>query len=61
MNEEKLYQVALKFIHGIGDINAKQLVSYCGSAKAIFGASKSKLSKIPGIGDKTIKSLLTFC
>lgn len=59
MNDEKLYQVALKFIHGIGDINAKQLISYCGSAKAIFNHPKSKLRKIPGIGIKTIESILS--
>ena len=59
MNEEKLYQVALKFIPGIGDINAKQLVSYCGSARAIFQSPKSKLQKIPGIGAKTVNSIVS--
>ena len=57
MNDEKLYQIALKFIHGIGDVNAKQLVSYCGSAKQIFTSPKAKLLKIPGIGRKTIDSI----
>jgi len=57
MSDEKLYQIALKFIHGIGDVNAKQLVSYCGSAKKIFTSPKSKLYKIPGIGRKTIDSI----
>lgn len=57
MNDEKLYQIALKFIHGIGDVNAKQLVSYCGSAKQIFTFPKAKLYKIPGIGKKTIDSI----
>lgn len=59
MSDEKLYQVALKFIHGIGDVNAKQLVSYCGSAKAIFNSPKAKLAKIPGIGIKTIESIFS--
>ena len=57
MDDEKLYQVALKFIHGIGDVNAKQLVSYCGSAKQIFKAPKAKLLKIPGIGKKTVDTI----
>lgn len=57
MNDEKLYQVALKFIHGIGDVNAKQLVSYCGSASQVFKLPKSKLLKIPGIGRKTVESI----
>ncbi len=59
MNDEKRYQVALRFIHGIGDINAKQLISYCGSARGIFAAHKSKLNKIPGIGEKTVNSILS--
>ncbi len=59
MDDEKLYQVALKFIHGIGDVNAKQLVSYCGSAKQIFKAPKAKLLKIPGIGRKTVDTIVS--
>lgn len=59
MNEEKLYQVALRFIHGVGDVNAKQLVSYCGSASRVFKSPKAKLQKIPGIGKKTIESILS--
>lgn len=54
MSEEKRYQVALGLIPGVGDQLAKQLVSYCGSAKAIFSTPTSKLQKIPGIGSKRI-------
>lgn len=36
----------------------KQLISYCGSAKAIFNSNKSKLSKIPGIGEKVANSII---
>ena len=50
-------------VSGIGDIRAKTLLSYCGSAKEIFKKSKSQLAKIPGIGlinaDK-IKSYTNF-
>ncbi|MFY0653013.1 MAG: DNA-processing protein DprA [Cyclobacteriaceae bacterium] len=59
MNEERLYQVALKFIYGVGDLNGKQLLSYCGSAESIFKTKKSKLQKIPGIGVKTVESILS--
>ena len=31
-----LHQIALTLIPGIGDINGKKLVSYCGSAEAVF-------------------------
>ena len=63
MDDEKIYQVSLSLIPGIGDITAKTLLSYCGSAKEIFKKSKTQLAKIPGIGlinaDK-IKSFTNF-
>lgn len=54
---EKLYQVALELIPRIGDITAKNLIAYCGSASAIFTSKKAQLQKIPGIGQKTIAQL----
>jgi DNA processing protein len=48
--EEKVYQLALTLVPGIGDYLTKTLVAYCGSAKAVFSTPKSKLLKIPGIG-----------
>lgn len=57
MNEEKRYQVALGLIPGVGDHLTKQLVSYCGSAAAVFSASTAQLQKIPGVGDKRINEL----
>lgn len=54
---EKAYQLALSFIPGIGDILIKQLISYIGSAEAVFSTSNSKLRKIPGIGEKIAESL----
>ena len=50
MKDEKLYRLALNFVPGIGCVHAKHLISYCGSAKAVFQASKGKLKNIPGIG-----------
>jgi len=55
--DEKLYQVALEFIPGIGDINAKNLIAYCGSASSVFESKISTLKKIPGIGPKTLDLL----
>lgn len=37
---------------GIGDVTAKNLVSYCGSVEAIFESSPEKLATIPGVGKK---------
>lgn len=36
---------------GVGSILAKNLLAYCGSAEAVFKASKQKLMKIPAIGE----------
>jgi len=58
MNAEKINQLALQLIPGIGNANAKHLISYCGSAQAVFNKNKNELSKIPGVGEKTIKSIL---
>lgn len=57
MENEKLYQVALSQVMGVGPLLAKQLVSYCGSAAAIFTSNRSKLSRVPGIGAKTLENL----
>lgn len=52
------YEIALNNIPGVGDVLAKQLVSYCGSAEAVFKTPKGKLMKIPGIGEKTASLLV---
>lgn len=48
---ELLYQISLKQIQGVGDVIAKNLIAYCGSAGAVFKASKNELLKIPQIGE----------
>ncbi len=52
-----LHQIALTLIPGIGDINGKKLVAYCGSAEAVFKESKKNLLKIPGMGDTTADAI----
>ena len=59
MHYELLYEVALTLIPGIGDVNGKKLVAYCGGAEAVFREKKKSLSKIPGIGEKTVDSILS--
>jgi DNA processing protein len=54
-----LYEVALTLVPGIGDVNGKKLVAYCGGAEAVFREKKKSLSKIPGIGEKTVESILS--
>jgi len=53
MDQNRLAQLALHFIPGVGSYSIKQLISYCGSASAVFKSPKSKLLKIPGIGPST--------
>lgn len=44
------YRIALTKTELIGPVTARTLVSYCGSAQAVFESSKKALLKIPGIG-----------
>lgn len=53
-----LHQIALTFIKSIGPVTAKNLLAYCGSAEAVFSASKKQLLQIPGIGEKTVEAIL---
>jgi DNA processing protein len=53
-----LYQIGITLIPGIGDISGKKLLAYCGSPEAVFNEKRNVLSKIPGIGHKTINSIL---
>jgi DNA processing protein len=48
--EELLHTIALTQTEGIGDIRAKKLIAYCGSAVEVFKQSKKALTKIKGIG-----------
>jgi DNA processing protein len=50
VSEDILYEIAVTKIPNIGPVLAKNLVAYCGSAKAIFETSANDLAKIPGIG-----------
>lgn len=50
MPDSLQHQIALSLVPQVGAITAKTLVSYCGSAEAVFRASKRDLLKIPGIG-----------
>ncbi|EMR04620.1 DNA-processing protein DprA [Cesiribacter andamanensis] len=57
MDNEKLYQVALSQVMGVGPLLAKQLVSYSGAASRVFSSPRNKLSRVPGIGSKTLEAL----
>jgi len=57
MDKNLLHNIALTLVSDIGPVLAKLLISYCGSAEAVFSASKKELSKIPQVGLKTINKI----
>jgi DNA processing protein len=57
LQEDLIYTLALQRAKGIGDINAKKLISHCGSAKNVLKEKKSTILKISGIGSYTIRHL----
>lgn len=55
--DERVYQVALTMLPGIGPVSAKRLISYCGSAENVFLEKKKQLLKIPHIGEAIASTL----
>lgn len=56
--ENSLFNIiALTLIPGVGDINAKKLIAYCGGVDLIFKEKEANLQKIPGIGPALAKSV----
>lgn len=52
------YQIALSLIPGVGFVNAKNLLGYFGSARAVFHAKEQTLIKVPGIGSVIASNIL---
>jgi len=57
-DQEIIYKLAFNFIPNVGAINAKNLISYCGGIDKVFSSNKSKLLKVPGIGQKKVIDIL---
>jgi len=55
--EDLIYKIALTLIPGVGSVNGKSLVAYCGGVKAVFMEKKRALLKIPGIGEQTVNAI----
>ncbi|WP_290837898.1 DNA-processing protein DprA, partial [Flavobacterium sp.] len=55
-HEELFYLLALQNVEGVGDVNAKKLLSEFGSAREIFNADDAKLRTI-GFSEKIIGHL----
>lgn len=58
LEQQRLYEIAITLIPGIGDKMAKTLIAHCGSAEAVFKEKKMALTKIPGIGSKTAEQVV---
>lgn len=61
MKQEEVlkYQIALTLLPGVGDVLAKALLSYFGSAEAVFAQKKEHLIKVPDIGPITANAILS--
>jgi len=55
-----LYQIAITQIPNVGDVIAKNLISYCGGVEQVFHQKKHKLLRIPGIGEKVAEAIIHF-
>ncbi|MBK8489969.1 MAG: DNA-protecting protein DprA [Saprospirales bacterium] len=60
MGDHLVFKIALTLIPSVGAVTAKQLLSYCGSAEAVFRTPRTQLLKIPGIGLQTASAILNF-
>ncbi|MBA2408160.1 MAG: DNA-protecting protein DprA [Chitinophagales bacterium] len=58
--KDLVYKIALSLIPNIGDVLAKNLVSYCGGPEQIFKSRKNNLIRIPGIDEVRARSILEF-
>ena len=52
------YKIGIGLIPKIGPVLTRRLIAYCGSAEGVFREKRSRLSKIPGIGEKLIDHII---
>ncbi|MGP8215139.1 MAG: DNA-processing protein DprA [Bacteroidia bacterium] len=58
MDKELKYKIGITLIPGVGHVIAKTLISYCGSAEAVFKEKAGNLLKIPDIGSITTDAII---
>jgi len=54
-DHQLIYEIGISLLKGVGSINSKKLVAYCGGAEGVFKQKISHLEKIEGIGIKSAK------
>ncbi len=59
-DQQWIHRIALSMLKGIGPVNARNLVAYCGGVDPLFTdrAIGKKLGSIPGIGSERIAAIL---
>jgi DNA processing protein len=60
MEDELQHRLAVTLIPGIGDVLAKNLISYCGGAADVFKAKMKELIRVPGIDQTRAEAILHF-
>jgi len=58
MEDQMLYRIALTRVPKVGPVIAKNLISYCGSAAAVFSSRRKQLLRIPGVGETIANNIL---
>ncbi|MDR1983661.1 MAG: DNA-processing protein DprA [Prevotellaceae bacterium] len=58
LSELLKYYIAIELIPNVGSVTAKKLIAYCGGVEAVFLEKKSAISKISGIGNVLVNSVL---
>lgn len=59
-DRQLIHRIALSMLKGIGPVNARNLVAYCGGVEPLFTdrAVRRSLAKVPGIGPVLAASIL---
>ena len=58
-DDEIFYHLAVLQTPQIGHANAKFLLSHFPNIREVFSAPKSRLAKVPGIGDKAVQAIIS--
>lgn len=57
-DQQLLYEIGVSLLPGIGSINGKKLIAYCGGPEAVFKQKRAHLERIEGIGKKLTESII---
>ena len=58
LHPELIYQIGISLIPDIGPVSAKKLITHLGNAEAVFKEKANNLLLVPGIGRKTVNSII---